>query len=284
MELKNFTDVETDVTEVDESIDFSIDQESLGVLFKGFSDGLYSNKIGSIVREITSNCFDSHIEAGITRPVSIEMLAPDPYTGTPGNISFIDFGVGLSPDRIKNVYSKYFASTKRATNAQIGGFGIGAKSPLSYTDSFMAITRFEGIEYVYIIHRGVKVPQIELIEKNPTDKHNGTEVKIPIKNVNDFNTFKKEIKTQLTFFDNINFINCGMDNNYKLYQGKHFIVRWDKSFDKNSERNEPSICLGKVKYPIDWSQIGLQRYNYDSPIALRFDVGDLTVHHEQGDH
>jgi hypothetical protein len=276
MELKNFTDVGVDVTEVDESIDFSIDQESLGVLFKGFSDGLYSNKIGSIVREITSNCFDSHIEAAITRPVTIEMTSPDGYTGTPGSISFIDYGVGLSPERMRNIYSKYFASTKRTTNDQIGGFGIGAKSPLSYIDSFTAITRFEGIEYVYIIHRGVKVPQVQLVEKNPTDKHNGTEIKIPIKNKNDFNDFQREIHNQLAFFDNINYINCGMDNNYKLYQGKHFIVRCDNSV--SDDRLEPSICLGKVKYPIDWNQVkNLNRYEFDSPIALRFDIGELTV-------
>jgi len=60
MILTNY-DNEIEVSEqLDESLDFSIDQESLGVLFKGFSDTLYSNKIGSIVREIASNCFDSH--------------------------------------------------------------------------------------------------------------------------------------------------------------------------------------------------------------------------------
>lgn len=277
MLVNNYKDVDVEVTDVNETVDFDIDADSLGMLFKGFSDSLYSNKIGSIVREITSNCFDSHIEAGVTRPVTIEMTQPDPYAGTPGNISFTDYGVGLSPDRIKNVYRRYFASTKRTSNDQIGGFGIGAKSPLSYTDSFIVLTRFDGIEYNYIVHRGVKTPQVQMVESNPTDKHNGTEVRIPIKNMSDFQEFQKEIKKQLMFFDNIDYIACGVDNNYKLYQGKHFIIRVDKNKTEYTGRHTPNICLGKVRYPIDFDQLKLSLYDFNTSVSLRFDIGELTV-------
>ena len=56
---------------ISESIDFGIDSSNIGILFRGFSDTLYSNKIGSIVREVTSNCFDSHREANIKDDVII---------------------------------------------------------------------------------------------------------------------------------------------------------------------------------------------------------------------
>ena len=129
MKLVSNADIQH-VGTISESIDFGIDSSNIGILFRGFSDTLYSNKIGSIVREVTSNCFDSHREAGIKDDVVILLSKADPLTGKSGKICFKDVGVGLSPDRIKNIYSKYFSSTKRGTNNEIGGFGIGAKSPL----------------------------------------------------------------------------------------------------------------------------------------------------------
>ena len=70
---------------------------------------MYSNPIGSLIREITSNCFDSHIEAKVEEPVRLAMVwdSDEGY-----HMEFEDFGVGISPDRMKKIYSKYFSSTK----------------------------------------------------------------------------------------------------------------------------------------------------------------------------
>lgn len=105
-----------------ESIEANISKDSFPFLFEMMSKSLYSNPIASIIREITSNCFDSHIEAGTDEPVVIKIS----YSSGENNwyISFIDRGVGLSPDRIKKIYMNYFSSTKRDTNDQIGGFGL----------------------------------------------------------------------------------------------------------------------------------------------------------------
>ena len=72
------------------------------MLFDMFTDGIYSNPIGSIVREISSNCFDSHIEAGKDTPDNpviikhtYDKAAKEHY------ISFFDNGVGMSPDRVE---------------------------------------------------------------------------------------------------------------------------------------------------------------------------------------
>lgn len=81
---------------------------------------MYSNPIGSIVREITSNCFDSHIEAKVEVPVIISKEVDGEETF----ITFRDFGVGLAPDRIKNIFINYGESTKRNDNTLIGGFGL----------------------------------------------------------------------------------------------------------------------------------------------------------------
>ena len=266
---------------ISESIDFGIDSSNIGILFRGFSDTLYSNKIGSIVREVTSNCFDSHREAGIKDDVTIILVKADPLTGKSGKICFKDVGVGLSPERIKNIYSKYFSSTKRDTNNEIGGFGIGAKSPLAYTDAFEVKTWFNGTHYHYIVHRGEQVPKIELIHSEQSDTRNGTEVILPVRS-GDENKFIEECKRQLRFFDNITYKGMGINNNYKVIQGRNWIATGSTGYTDF----RLSICLGGVSYPLDPGQVGLGRYESEdmyldqyssTTVALKFDVGEIDV-------
>jgi len=266
---------------VSESIDFGIDSSNIGILFRGFSDTLYSNKIGSIVREVTSNCFDSHREANIKDDVVILLSKADPLTGKSGKICFKDVGVGLSPDRIKNIYSKYFSSTKRGSNNEIGGFGIGAKSPLAYTDAFEVKTIYDKVEYHYIVHRGEQVPRIELLTRHNTDTRNGTEVILPVR-TGDEDKFITECKRQLRFFDNISYRGMGINNNYKVMSGNSWIATGSTGYTDF----KLSICLGGVSYPLDANQVGLGRYGEDidyldtysqTTVALKFEVGDIDV-------
>jgi len=159
-------------------------------VFEIFTSGLYSDPIGSVIREITSNCFDSHIEAKKDNPKNpVLVKLTNEVSGT--FISFIDKGVGMTPDRVHNIYSAYFESTKNETNDQIGGFGLGGKTPLAYTDSFFHITRHDKVEYIYNIFMGNDSPMVELMSKETTKMVNGTEVKILIK-TNELNKFEKK--------------------------------------------------------------------------------------------
>ena len=276
MKLRNNSDVQH-VGTINKSIDFGIDKENIGILFRGFSDTLYSNKIGSIVRELTSNCFDSHREAGIEDDVVIAMVEADPLTGKNGKISFKDIGIGLSPIRIQDIYSKYFSSTKRETDNEIGGFGIGAKSPLAYTDVFEVNTIYEGIKYFYVVHRGDKVPHIKLINQEETKEHNGTEVILPVR-AGDERKFRTECKHQLRFFSNIHYINMDINNDYRVYKGKHWIASLHG--EKDHVEYRLSICLGGVSYPLDTNQVRFDEYfsEYNNTsVALNFDIGEIDV-------
>lgn len=269
----NEKDVDIESTETLESIDFSLDMSSLGVLMKGFSDNLYSNKIGSVVREIASNCFDAHAEINNPEPVVIDLRrTADTY-----EIAFIDYGPGLSPERIREVYSRYFSSTKRGSNNEIGGFGIGAKSPFSYTDSFLVKTWVDGTEYHYIMHRGVTVPEIKLIFKTETDRKNGTEVCIPVKN-QDVDKFRTELRKQLKYFDNIDYQGeCRIDNDYSIVRYGPLIMREEVKLDDG----DLEVCIGKVKYPLDLNQIPYPHRTKMSEVrdsvALHFDIGEVSV-------
>lgn len=114
-------EIET-IGEMEQGLTAGISKESMPFVFELVSKQLYSNPIGSIVREITSNCLDAHTEAENTEDPVIVRFKNDPDEGM--IIEFQDFGVGISPNRIQEIYMNYFSSTKRADNSLIGGFGL----------------------------------------------------------------------------------------------------------------------------------------------------------------
>jgi hypothetical protein len=264
-----------------------LDEDSASMVFQIFTKMIYSNPIGSIVREIASNCFDSHVEAGVNSPVLIKKTK-DKETGTI-YISFIDYGVGMSPDRVENVYGTYFKSTKRANNEQIGGFGIGGKTPLAYKrrtgygeaeydNSYEIITIYNGIKYTYLIYEGDDTPVYNLVNSEPVTEHNGTEIRVPVLE-RDLNTFAKELVRQLYYFENIIFE--GFDdeyrygetlmNEYSIVRGKTFLYRGDEY------ANQMHVCLGKVAYPLDYSILNLSYNDYNLPIAIKVEIGEIGV-------
>lgn len=263
-----------------------LSEDASSMVFQLFTKNVYSNPIGTVVREITSNCFDSHTEAGVNAPVVIRKHK-DAQTGTI-YISFIDFGVGMSPDRVENIYGVYFESTKRIDNTQIGGFGIGGKTPLAYKrstgqgegeydNSFYVITVFDKMKYFYCIYEGAESPVISLLHSEPTTEKNGTEIQIPVLE-KDIETFAKEMVRQLYYFENIIFEGFDdtyqettLTNDYQIIRGKSFLFRGDKY---NSYMH---VCLGRVAYPIDFGTLGLNSNDYSLPIALKLEVGDVNV-------
>lgn len=267
-----------------------LSEDASSMVFQLFTKNVYSNPIGTVVREITSNCFDSHTEAKVNAPVVIRKHK-DSQTGTL-YISFIDYGVGMSPDRVNNIYGVYFESTKRVDNTQIGGFGIGGKTPLAYKrstgqgegeydNSFYVITIFDKMKYYYCIYEGAESPVISLLHSEPTTERNGTEIQIPVLE-NDFDKFQKEMTRQLYYFENIIFEGFDYDNgygtmvtplsnDYQIIRGKNFLFRGDQY---NSTMH---VCLGRVAYPIDYNVLGLSSSDYHLPIALKLEVGDVNV-------
>jgi len=274
-----------------------LSENASSMVFQLFTKNVYSNPIGTVVREITSNCFDSHVEADVDSPVLIKKTkdSEDNY-----HISFIDYGVGMSPDRVHNIYGVYFESTKSTDNEQIGGFGVGAKSVLAYKrstgqgegeydNSFFVITRYDGIEYSYMIYEGSESPVISELHQEKTTERNGTEIRIPVLQ-KDIPIFTKEMKRQLYYFENVvfdgfekldyndevekdsdgNVIN-EITNDYQIIRGKNFLFR-------GSEYSQDMhICLGRVAYPIDYNVLDLSSTDYRLPIALKLEVGDINV-------
>lgn len=104
-----------------ESIGMSLDLDSAQILMQMLSKNLYSDSIGSTIRECASNALDSHRRLGITTPiiVGLNLNEQDNYEFT-----VEDFGTGLDADDIKNIISKYGKSTKRQEANALGMMGL----------------------------------------------------------------------------------------------------------------------------------------------------------------
>jgi hypothetical protein len=280
------------IGDTEEGIEAGIAEDSMPFVFEFVSTQLYSNPIGSLIREITSNCHDSHVEAGVTDPVIVKMFSK-PDEGW--FIEFIDKGVGISPERMLNIYMNYFSSTKRGDNKQIGGFGLGSKTPLAYQDYFYIDTVFDGMKYEYLYHKGETKPTLESLKGydyvnderypigEPTEEHNGTIIRIQIKDTfkdgniinytSDISKFKDELRKQLTYFDDVYFSGCSINNDYDIYEGKYFKFR----SDIDQYNNNIHVSLGNVKYTIDPKFVKIPTEMLSIPIAVKFEVGELKV-------
>lgn len=262
----------------------------------------YADPIASLIRELTSNAIDAHTEASLLSGMTDEQLARRAFSEDSfddvrklytswkekpvivrlkdedllgGHAQFIvqDFGPGISPDRMEKVFSNLFETTKGDNNKEIGGWGLGAKSPLGYTQMFSISANVDGVKYDYMIIDADPMPEWTIVSQEPTDEPNGTTVSVPITK-GDYDSFEYAINHQLCYFHGVVFENCGhiIKKASQIYKGKTFIYR------QNSPFSNMHICINRVYYPIDFSKIdGEAQYDHPMNLGLYFDIGELQV-------
>lgn len=155
-----------------------IDEDGMGTILSILSN-MYSNGSLAVAREYICNALDSHVEAGNKAPVLV--TSPSHFTPT---LTVQDFGVGLSHDEVLNVYAKYGASTKRNSNAQIGAFGIGAKSAFTVGTQFVVTAVKDGELTVALFALDANgAPTVNIVQRETTDEPNGVKVEIGVRDV-----------------------------------------------------------------------------------------------------
>ena len=143
----------------------------------GVLTDLYSDPMLAILREYSTNALDAHVEAGQTRPIEVT---------TPSSLSPFftvqDFGIGMSHDDIRSIYSQYGASTKRDTNSQVGMLGLGCKSALTYASQFTLVGVKDGVRVTVVIGRDEDgAGSMTVIDTATTDDPNGVTIQVPAK-------------------------------------------------------------------------------------------------------
>jgi hypothetical protein len=253
--------------ESQETVKMSLDLDSAQVLMQMLSKNLYSDSIGSTIRECASNALDSHRRAGSDKPIIVSFKRnnqADTY-----EFAVEDFGIGLDADDVVNIISKYGKSTKRDSNTELGMMGLGFKAPLAYSSSFYFVARKNGMERKYMMYEGEDTNSIDLLYEKETTEGNGVKVIVPVDYYDRYN-FTSKIKEQLAYFESVYFdvdSSWGtVDNNFTIHRAEHY------QYSSLAVNNDMHLCLDNVSYPIDWEKLGIERIRMK--IALRFSLSD----------
>jgi uncharacterized membrane-anchored protein YhcB (DUF1043 family) len=293
---------------IEEAKEFSIDTSNQ-MIVSILRDKLYSNKIGAVCREVASNSRDANREAGRGDiPITISIYTEDSITDEVQTfISFQDSGVGISPERIENVFLKYGSSTKRNSNTQTGGFGIGAKTPFAYNNEFLIETvseddkgkRLKCIYQAIIMNEtGIETSNLITISKEKTTENTGTKIIIPIKE-KDIYDFEKEVVKATMFwsarpvyngFKNFTNVNVKIEvanNNWKVIKGDYKSFLGVRSY-------EMFLLVDEIPYIFDYIKVNSNDFtgitesfiiavngsSWESELinmVISFNTGDLSL-------
>ena len=245
--------------------------------FEILSGGLYSDAILAVIRELSCNAWDSHVEAGKGN-VPFKIHLPnrlEPF------LSIRDFGLGLSEDDVLHMYTTYFESTKTDSNDFIGALGLGSKSPFAYADNFEVISIFDGTQILYSVFLNESgIPTIAKMGEHTTDESNGLEVKLTVKE-SDHSNFASRTADALKYFEpkpevvgSANFEFTALPENN--IQGDGWFVA-----PRGWSSQRFTAVQGNVAYRVDIDQISdslteeEQQFFYAAQIVAFFDIGDL---------
>jgi len=145
--------------------------------FQILSDKLYTNKIKAVIRELSTNAYDSHVEAGKERePFEVHLPnSLEPY------FYVKDYGTGMSEEKVLSLYSSYFGSDKTESNDFVGVLGLGSKSPFAYKESFTVESVYNGEKKIYACYLNEEnIPCISKVTEMSTSEHNGVKVQVEV--------------------------------------------------------------------------------------------------------
>ena len=249
----------------------SIDPKNLEFITTLLSSNLYSDPEQSFIREIVSNAWDSHVEAGTT---DIPVIVKFSRNGDYYSVTIRDYGVGLSPERFQEIYCNIGSSTKRESNEFIGGFGIGKYSSLACSSTVYITSFYEGKAYYYVMVKSGNSITINLLMEQVTQEKNGVEV--TIKNITDIEPYNKALQ-YIIFFPNV-YIN-GAKDALKINEAK--IKRFN-NLAAESITIPSKLLLGNVLYPVQKYHLNYEAREFldnirDTGIVIKFDVGEINI-------
>ena len=254
--------------------------------FQILSAGLYSDRLVAILRELGCNAQDAHVAAG--KPdVPFEVHLPGRFNPT---LVIKDYGTGLPHDKMLNLYTTYFDSDKSETNDQIGGLGLGSKSPFSYVEAFTAVSRYNGKRRAYAAFLGSDGgPQITLLDTTDTDDPNGLEVHVPVKQEH-MDDFRDRARKVYRYFNPLpvfpNDPEFEVDTVKYTTKGNGWGIRTGeyaghKIYTTQQYESKTQAIMGAVAYPVDSHAVPslsvAERAVLALPLDLHFGIGELDI-------
>lgn len=250
-------------------------------MVKILSDMLYKDKIGSLVREISCNAYDSHVAAGKPEaPFYIHLpTLTEPW------FSVRDEGIGMSDQTIRETFTIYGESTKDLSDDAIGAFGLGCKTPFAYRDQFTITSIYDGTKTIYsAVINTSGIPELIPQAIIPCNAHNGIEIMVSVDS-SDFEDFEYAVQYQLKFFkvkpiiENRKSFEFNFDANTMIdYSDENVTVFSNVDYTMR----KIFIVQGGVGYPLDKEEVTRDNhpiYDYlqNRGSIIEFPIGDIDV-------
>ncbi len=242
--------------------EFKVDPATLGLLMDLLIKQ-YSNPVEGSFREILSNAVDATVESGSEQPVEITLPTElDPF------LVITDYGVGMSEDDLDSTYVNYGKSTKVDDLKQIGAKGIGSKSPLAMSASFIVSTTRDGRTITASVEHSIQGGCMEIMSDTLTNLPNGTSIRIPY-TMDQIDTLNKYLARMRWMFP-VPIMVDGKDINMKL--PKETISFATKDFEYFIiPSNKSWYSSGRVQYVVGGILYDAPS-SYDKSIVENFNV------------
>lgn len=248
--------------------DVSVAEFKMELNAKAFSvltDGIYSNKIKAIIRELSTNAWDSHIEVGKDIPFEVHLpIYNEEY------FYIRDYGTGMSEEKILDVYTTFFCSTKDQSNDFCGLIGIGSKSPMAYnTKTFHIESFYNGKCYTYCFFINDEgIPSYTKLDEQDTEEPNGLKVQFTVAE-SDRYYFEREANNVYKFFKVKPKCNKKLDaeNPPRKYENNG-VYSSDEDF---------SVVMGNIQYPIVINHDYLKDFDgyNNSSVIIEAKIGEV---------
>ncbi len=233
--------------------------------FQILSSNIYTHKIRAIIREISTNAYDAHIDAKNDEPFDVHIP-----THLETWFSVRDYGTGISHEKMMSLYTQFFKSTRNESNDFCGALGIGRMAPLCISDSFTVESFYNNEKRIYCVFKDENgIPAISLLNVSSTDEPNGLKVYIDVDQYS-VSKFRDEAEYVYSFFDklpNINIPSIAESINNK----KKYTIDTPE-FKANFSYGNQYAVMGNVAYNIP------NEYCEDLNIdfCLYFNIGELS--------
>ena len=257
---------------------FSIEasQQAFAVL----SSTIYEDKIKAPIRELSTNAYDAHVEAGCAdKPFEVHLPnAIDP------EFRVRDYGVSMSHEDVMSLYTTYFGSNKRNSNSLNGCLGLGSKSPFAYTNQFWVTAYKDGKKRNYIATVDTDGSRLDEYPECDTDEADGFEVGFVVKE-DDFATFKSRATEVYKYFSTQPVV-TGTD--FEHEQPSEAKLSGDGWSFVGSHKSSVAV-MGNIGYPIDEGKFWDDNLSWhearnepiyqmlNAGVILRFDIGELSM-------
>jgi hypothetical protein len=247
-------------------------------MLRMFTKDLYKHPLQTAIQEYINNAKDAHIMAKKDCS-TIEITAP---TIANQCVVIKDFGPGLSPDDIVNIFANITTSNKDDSDLFNGGFGIGSKSWFAVNNSFMVVSRYNKTKTYYTVNfNDKKGITISIDHEEKTNEKNGVEVILPLSNKNQIKNSHKAIARAINFWSvRPKVLNLEVKLiEFKERNEEYSIISVD------SKESELMVTLGETMYSIKelpcYNKLIENEYCSGLNVVIHFKVGEIETENSQ---